>query len=57
MDQTLQTIGIPQILALAPFIVEHSIGNDFILGEVTGQQVESNRAILDMLKYPVRFDG
>ena len=57
MEQTLQTIGIPQILALAPFIVEHSIGNDFILGEVTGQQVESNRAILDMLKYPVRFDG
>ena len=53
----MQTIGIPQILALAPYIEEHSIGSDFILGEVSGRRVESNRAILDMLKYPVRLDG
>ena len=57
MESTLQTIGIPQILALAPYIEEHSIGSDFILGEVSGRRVESNRAILDMLKYPVRLDG
>ena len=57
MENTLQTIGIPQILALAPYIEEHSIGSDFILGEVSGRRVESNRAILDMLKYPVRLDG
>lgn len=53
----MQTIGIPQILALSPYIEEHSIGSDFILGEVSGRRVESNRAILDMLKYPVRLDG
>lgn len=57
MENTLQTIGIPQILALSPYIEEHSIGSDFILGEVSGCRVESNRAILDMLKYPVRLDG
>ena len=57
MENTLQTIGIPQILALAPYIEEHSIGSDFILGEVSGRRVESNRVILDMLKYPVRLDG
>ena len=57
MENTLQTIGIPQILALSPYIEEHSIGSDFILGEVSGRRVESNRAILDMLKYPVRLDG
>lgn len=57
MENTLQTIGIPQILALSPCIEEHSIGSDFILGEVSGRRVESNRAILDMLKYPVRLDG
>ena len=57
MDNKLQTIGLRQILALAPYIEEYSIGNDFILGEVSGKQVESNRAILDMLRYPIRFDG
>ena len=57
MENILQTIEIPQILALAPYIEEHSIGSDFILGEVSGRRVESNRAILDMLKYPVRLDG
>ena len=57
MENTLQTIGMSQILALAPYIEEHSIGSDFILGEVSGRRVESNRAILDMLKYPVRLDG
>ena len=57
MESTLQTISIPRILALAPYIEEHTIGNDFILGEVSGRRVERNRAILDMLKYPVRLDG
>ena len=58
MDNNLQTIGISQILAtLPPDIVEHSIGTDFILGEISGRQVGSNRPVLDMLQYPVRFDG
>ena len=57
METELQTIGISQILALAPYIEEYNIGNDFILGEVLGRRVESNRAILDILKYPVRLDG
>ncbi len=57
MESNLQTVGLSHILALAPYIEEHSIGKDFILGEVSGKKVQSNRAILDMLRYPLRFDG
>ena len=53
----LQTIDIRRILALAPVIDEYSLGTDFIIGEVSGLRVEKSQAILNMLKYPVRFDG
>ena len=56
-DQTLQTIDIGRILSLSPIIDEYSLGNDFIIGEVSGKQMEKSKAILEMLKYPVRFDG
>jgi AraC-like DNA-binding protein len=55
--ETLQTIDLSRILALAPIIDEYSMGKDFIMGEVSGKKVEKSEAILSMLKYPVRFDG
>ena len=56
IDQ-LQTIDIRRILSLAPVIDEYALGTDLILGEVSGKRVEKSEAILNMLKYPVRFDG
>ena len=53
----LQTIDIPRILALSPVIDEYSLGTDFILGELSGTRVRQSRAVLDMLRYPLRFDG
>jgi AraC-like DNA-binding protein len=55
--ETLQTIDLSHILALAPIIDEYSLGKDFIMGEVSGKKVEKSEAMLSMLKYPVRFDG
>ena len=57
MNEALQTIGLRQIMALAPVIEEMSIGNDFVIGEVSGERVEKSEAILRALQYPVRFDG
>lgn len=56
-NESLQTIDIRRILALAPVIDEYALGSDLILGEVSGKMVEKSEAILSMLKYPVRFDG
>lgn len=55
--ETLQTIDLSHILALAPIIDEYSLEKDFIMGEVSGKKVEKSEAMLSMLKYPVRFDG
>jgi len=58
MEQnTLQTIDIRRIQALAPLVDEYALGTDFILGAVSGKRVEKSEALLRMLKYPVRFDG
>jgi len=56
-NNNLQTVGLEQIKALTPFIDEYSIGNDFLIGEVSGKRVEQSEAIMRMLKYPLRFDG
>lgn len=56
-SESLQTIDIRRILSLAPVIDEYALGSDLILGEVSGKRVEKSEAILNMLKYPVRFDG
>lgn len=53
----LQTIDIPRILALAPMVDEYALGADFILGKVSGKEVEKSQAVLSMLKYPIRFEG
>lgn len=56
-DKALQTIDIRRIQALAPLVDEYALGTDFILGTVSGRQVEKSEAVLRMLNYPVRFDG
>jgi len=56
-EQSLQTIDIRRILSLAPIVDEYSLGTDFILGVVSGSQVEKSEPVLNMLHYPVRFDG
>lgn len=56
-DKALQTIDIRRIQALAPLVDEYALGTEFILGTVSGRQVEKSEAVLRMLNYPVRFDG
>ena len=57
MAEAPQTIDLQRIKALAPVIEEMSIGDDLVIGEVSGKRVENSEAILRMLQYPVRFDG
>ena len=57
MNDAPQTIDLQQFKALAPIIEEMSIGNDFVIGEVSGKRMEKSEAILKTLQYPVRFDG
>lgn len=56
-DKALQTIDIRRIQALAPLVDEYALGTEFILGIVSGRQVEKSEAVIRMLNYPVRFDG
>lgn len=57
MKQELKTIGIEQILKLSDTVDAYALGNDFILGEASGGNVLVNTRILDILQYPLRFDG
>ena len=57
MTDAPQTIDLQQIKALAPIIEEMSIGNDFVICEVSGKRMEKSEAIPKTLQYPVRFDG
>ncbi len=53
-----QNISIEKVLKLtAEGIDITALGNDFILGEAQGTSALSNNRILDMLRYPIRFDG
>jgi len=52
-----QTISLQRIKSLAAVLDEQEYGNDIIIGEASGEQVEQSQAILRMLQYPVRFDG
>lgn len=56
-ENALQTIDIRRILKLASLVDEYALGTEFILGEVSGKRVEKSQAVLQMLNYPVRFDG
>ena len=53
----LHTVDIRHILSLATVVDEYALGTDFILGEVSGRRLEESEAVLNMLRYPVRFDG
>ena len=53
----LHTIDIPYILALSPAVDEYSLGEDFILGEMRGPRARQSRAVMELLRYPLRFDG
>lgn len=57
MDQALQTVDIARLLSLSSIADEYTFGNSAILGEITGAMAGQSRALLDMLKYPFRFDG
>ncbi len=57
MTDAPQTIDLQQFKALAPIIEEMSIGNDFVICEVSGKRMKKSEAILKTLQYPVRFDG
>jgi AraC-like DNA-binding protein len=57
MKQELKTIGIEQILRLSDTVDAYALGNDFILGEARGGNALVNTRILDVLQYPMRFDG
>lgn len=57
MEDAVQTIDLQRIKTLTPFIDEHGIGDDFLIGEVSGKRVENSQTILKTLQYPVRFDG
>ena len=57
MEDNLQTINLKQIRSLEPVVDEYGIGDDFILGEASGERVQQNETLLKMLRYPIRFDG
>ncbi|MBQ9660340.1 MAG: AraC family transcriptional regulator [Bacteroidales bacterium] len=57
MQQNLQTIRIQDILRLSSFADESALGDDFIIGETTGVRASRDGRLLDLLQYPVRFDG
>lgn len=53
-----QNISISKILQLTSEGVDVSaLGNDFILGEAQGTSALSDNRILEILHYPIRFDG
>lgn len=57
MDQALQTVDIARLLSLASIADKYALGHSAIIGEITGAQASQSRALLDVLKYPFRFDG
>jgi len=53
-----QNISISKVLKLSSQGVDFSaLGDDFILGEAQGTTALSDNRILDLLRYPIRFDG
>ncbi len=56
-EKALQTVDLARLMKLAPIADEYALGHLAILGEITGAMVGQNRALIDILKYPFRFDG
>ncbi len=57
MQESLQNISIEKILRLSGSLDSSALGNDFIIGETEGGIALSDNRILEILKYPIRFDG
>ena len=57
MQEDLQNISIQKILRLTGDLDRYSLETDFILGEVGGAYALENNKVLEILKYPIRFDG
>lgn len=57
MEASLQTINLKRIKELIPILDEYGIGNDFLIGEVSGKKIEKSEILLQMFNYPLRFDG
>ena len=53
-----QNISIEKILKLTTEGIDSAaLGNDFIIGEAQGTSALQDNRILDLLRYPIRFDG
>ena len=58
MQEEPQNISISKILKLSsPGVDISALGDDFIIGEAQGTSALSDNHILDILRYPIRFDG
>lgn len=57
MDESLQTIDLHDLKAFVPQLDEYSLGDDFLICEVSGKRLEKSLRFVDLIKYPVRFDG
>lgn len=53
-----QNISIAKVLKLtSPGMEVSALGDEFIIGEAQGASALSDNRILDILRYPIRFDG
>ena len=53
-----QNISIAKVLKLtSPGVEVSALGDEFIIGEAQGASALSDNRILDILRYPIRFDG
>ena len=57
MNDSLQTVDVARLQSLASIADEYTLGRLAIIGEITGTMAGQSRALLDVLKYPFRFDG
>ena len=57
MEASLQTYGIRQIKEMIPSLDDHGIRDDFLLCEISRDNPEENHHVLQLLRYPLRFNG
>ena len=59
MDDSLKTIGIHQIKAILSGFADAGMGEDILICDLSSAavQAENQKAVLDLLRYPLRLDG
>lgn len=57
MQNITHSVDIKKILKLVFPEGEHPLGSDIIIGEVKGSEALGDTRLLDILQYPIRFDG